>query len=146
MCNIWTLFVCAGYTCAHNVISYLPVIVLPGRRRKQGLLRGINEFPSEGCEGAIGFAWHATDWLTDMSCAYFSAPFRMSRGRVHLLALLVFLDCPFERYRNIQRWQKRNVNFVKQQLPAVVKQQQEEISRSHVPSLFTISVQGNKIR
>ena len=28
--------------------------------------------------------------------------------------------------------------------PAVVKQQQEEISRNHIPSLFAISVQGGK--
>ena len=29
-------------------------------------------------------------------------------------------------------------------LPAVVKQQQEEISRNHVPSLFAVSVQANE--
>ena len=45
-----------------------------------------------------------------------------------------------ERFYKLQRWQKRNVNFVKQQLPAVVKQQQEEISRTHVPSLFAVYV------
>ena len=43
----------------------------------------------------------------------------------------------------LQRWQIRDADFQKQKLPglaAVVKQQQEEISRNHAPSLSAVSV------